>query len=522
VYFGCGNGKLYVLNAADGSLRWSFDTTPQDPELRDRNDLNGSPALGKTGVYIGGEHGFLWYLPYDYCLHSADPRCVQGQGQDQSSAASGAPADFSGLEYVTPGGSTLVSFPTELPAATMITLRLVVRQGGQAVNARLCNNPIGCPSDALVVTSDPQFPFSVDHSADGRFIFIRPAGFLSPGQAYNLSVKGKYYTGGLRLGNMTFGGNQVGTFAGQFTFRAQASQAAQPPLSVSANQVSAIEWTRLAAPLPPMLPSLNQIGFDYMDWILGTIAITPPGAENQGKFILWAIGGVRTPDGALAVEPGSDFSLPLNGRYQNDDFILTNQNFKLAITGINIPFNLFELRGRLGPDRVVSPGATAWGDTQVLSIPTFGPYLVAAGLANNWYQKMLVSGTYITRPYPDNGPANQHPAGITVTNLDYQAPTAKADGWVQADFKLEAGASYPLSAHQPGILLIDPAATEAVYLDYHTNLSGQADAQGNLKSVRLIIPKGARLPQDLQAVVMLDVFPFYQKSLPAIERTPTP
>jgi hypothetical protein len=280
-----------------------------------------------------------------------------------------------------------------------------------------------------------------------------------------------------------------------------------------------------------MLPSLNQIGFDYMDWILGAVTIVPSGSQNQGKFILWAIGGMRQADGSLAVEPGSDFSLPLNGRYQNDDFILTNQNFNLAITGIDIPFNIFELRGRLGADRVVAPNATAWGDTQVLSIPTFGPYLVAAGLANNWYQKLLVSGTYITRPYPDRGPANQRPAGISVTNLAYQAPTSKADGWAQAEFKLDAGATYPLSAHQAGILLIDETATEAVYLDYHANLSSQADAQGNLQSISLVIPKGTQLPENLQAVVMLDVFPFYQKdlcgcglpaTLPANERTPTP
>ena len=537
VYFGCGNGKLYALNAADGSLRWSFDTTPQDPELRDRNDLNGSPALGQTGVYIGGEHGYLWYLPYDFCLHSTDPRCTQRPGQDQTLAAPGLGplADFTGLQYVTPGGNTLVQFPAELPAATMITLRLTVRQDGQTFNARLCNNPVGCPQDALLVSSDPPFPFSVDHSADGRFIYVRPTGFLTPGHAYNLSVKGKYYTGGLRVGNMTFGGTQAGTFAGQFTFRAQESPATRLPLSVSANQTSAIEWTRLAAPLPPMLPSLNQIGFDYMDWILGTVAITPSGGANQGKFILWAIGGVRNPDGSLSVEPGSDFSLPLNGRYQNDDFILTNQNFKLAITGIDIPFNLFELRGRLGAGGAVSPGATAWGDTQVFSIPTFGPYLVAAGLANNWYQKLLVSGTYITRPYPDHGAANQRPAGILVTGVDYQPPTTKADGWVQADFKLDPGNNYPLSAHQPGILLIDTLNSEAIYLDYHANLSSQADAQGNLKTVRLAIPKGTKLPDELQAVVMLDVFPFYQKnlcdctlpesvpsSLPTAERTPTP
>ena len=142
--------------------------------------------------------------------------------------------------------------------------------------------------------------------------------------------------------------------------------------------------------------------------------------------------------------------------------------------------------------------------------------------------QVLRLGTYITRPYPDQGTANQRPAGSSVTGVDYQAPTDKADGWAQANFKLDPGASYAVSTHQAGILLIDESASEAVYLDYHANLSSQADAQGNLKTVRLVIPKGTKLPQNLQAEVMLDVFPFYQKSLcgctvPASnERTPTP
>ena len=49
LYVGSSNGKLYALYAANGRRRWSFDTTPRDPALRDRNDLNGSPALGYSG-----------------------------------------------------------------------------------------------------------------------------------------------------------------------------------------------------------------------------------------------------------------------------------------------------------------------------------------------------------------------------------------------------------------------------------------------------------------------------------------
>ncbi len=185
----------------------------------------------------------------------------------------------------------------------------------------------------------------------------------------------------------------------------------------------------------------------------------------------------------------------------------------MAITGIPIPFNLFELRGQLGQDLIVRPGATAFADARALSIPKFGPYLVIAGLANNWWEKLLVAGTYITRPYPAEGFANKAPAGITLEQLGYQPPTSRQDGWVQATFHLEHGVNYLLNQHRPGLLLVDPERTEAVPLDYHANLLAEATEDGNLHSVRLCIPKGTRLPSRLRAHVMLDVFPFYQQEL---------
>ena len=82
LYVGSANGELYALDARTGRRRWSFDTTPRDPVLRDRDDLNSSPALGRRGVYIGGEHGRLVFVPYDWCLRARrDRRCDRSPGE---------------------------------------------------------------------------------------------------------------------------------------------------------------------------------------------------------------------------------------------------------------------------------------------------------------------------------------------------------------------------------------------------------------------------------------------------------
>jgi hypothetical protein len=274
--------------------------------------------------------------------------------------------------------------------------------------------------------------------------------------------------------------------------------------------VTGLEWTRLAAPIPTMLPSLNQIGFDYIDWLIGPVDITSPDSSGEGKFILWAIGARHDEKGELAADPSGDFAIPLNGRYRGSDFILQNRNFPMAITGIKIPFNLFELRGRLAADGR-SEYAAAFADTDTLGIPTFGPYMVIAGLANNWYQKLLVSGTYVTRPY--DGAASHAPQGIQVTDISFKSSDAKSPAQVTAAFSLDPGASYPASDHRAALLLVDPQSDEAVYMDYLANTSAESGADGNLKSVRLAIPADTKLPARMTVYVMLDVFPAAQKSV---------
>ena len=509
VYFGCGNGKLFALNSDTGERRWSFDTTPDNPELKDRNDLNGSPALGLHGVHIAGEHGYVWYMPYDYCLHNAHEDCETDPGEAFED-------DIVEMYYMTTGGTTELEGPPEtIPAAAIITSRLVVREEGDTVDAAVCTNPRACPSEALDIDIWPELPFKAEPSADGHFVHIVPDGFMDPGTTYHFLMDGAYLTGGLRIGNLVIGGKKAGNFSGYMELTAQTSEVDRIPLSVEADHVTALEWKRLAAPLPPMMPSLNQIGFDSYHWILGTLDVSLPNDQDEGQFLMWAVGGFFNDEGVLVPDPATDFIFPLNGRYRNDFFILSNSNFLMEVTEVPVTFDTFELRGQLADTLIVEPGAAAYAEADCLSIPTFGPLMALAGLCNNVADKLISVGTFITRPYSEAGTANRRPEGISVSSLNYAAPTDVDPGALTATFALEPGATYPVAEHLAGLVLVDTETLKAVNIDYKANLSSEPDPAGNLAQVSLVIPAGTDVPATTRAIVVLDVFPFLQEPLPA-------
>ena len=131
LYVGSSDGSLYALDAETGRRRWSYDTTPRDPVLRDRNDLNGSPALGRRGVYIGGEHGLIVHVPYDWCLRHRDRRCDRSPGEVFAN-------DLTRMAFVSPGGSTrLAGPPGRVAAATALGARLLVRRAGETLDGAL-------------------------------------------------------------------------------------------------------------------------------------------------------------------------------------------------------------------------------------------------------------------------------------------------------------------------------------------------------------------------------------------------
>lgn len=501
VYFGGGNGKIYALNAINGQRRWSYNTTADEPVLHDRNDLNSPVALGPTGVYVGSESGRLWYVPYDYCLHATDTRCAKTPGEEL-------PAEIAGLLYVSPGGTTYFDQPPPIAAASVITLRLMVRNGSQTVGAHLCNTPLLCSAQDLRIESEPAFPFRTEQSADGRYVHIIPEKTLEPGASYRLRVEGDYYTGGYRLGSFTVGGSRAGQFKDDITLRTRPSAGASPLLA-KGDDVPAFEWTRVAVTIPSSMASVDQAAFDDVELIIGATGARPT-ADGAGKLIVWGIGGRRDDKGALVADPDSDVTLTLSGTYQGDSFALAGHGFNTKVGSASMAFDRLDLRGQFDSSLSVLPGATLFAVADAGSIPGVGPYL-ASDAANAIYSKVTIAGTYLTRAY--RGPANKRPPGLQVSFVEGVPPTGRMPGQIVAHFRLARGASYKVAEHRLGIILIDRLRNEVVPLDYGKQITASASPQGDVSQVVLTVPEDSELPGDLTVVVLADVFPLHREQL---------
>jgi outer membrane protein assembly factor BamB len=486
VYAGSSNGTLFAIDAATGERRWSFDGTPKDPALRDRNDMNASPALGRKGVYIGSESGYLWFVPYDWCLHARDARCSTDPGQ----AFGG---DLNRVFPVTAGGTTEAGGLTSaLPAATTVVGRLVVHQGGKTQDAQM--QPV--PSASSLVTANPPFPFTAALSGDGHFLFVRPDSILDPGRDYELKLNGLYSDGGFHIGAPAIGATGAGQLSDTIRFHTQPSKG---PLPLHTG--SSFRLRRLAVPLPSFLPSVNQIGFDSYEWLAGMLDVGKPDASGTGTLLAWVIGvkpGPRPRHGRpqnWVPDPSAGFAFPLYGTYKRDAFELGLQNITLTFSFGPVPLDRLEFRGRLNKDMTTS-GPNLYAEATCATIPTYGPFLPTTTRLCNQDGKIIVGGTYLTQRYA--GQADRKPKGLSVTSLELTKPTASSDGQAVATLSKPAPAA--------SILLTDATTKQPVPLDY----AAATKVDGN--KVTLTIPAGTTLPPQVQAWAIAGVFPLQTKT----------
>ena len=492
LYAGSADGSLYAIDTDTGTRRWSYDTTPDDPALRDRNDLNGSPALGPQGVVIGGEHGAVTFVPYDYCLHAVDARCTVAPGQPFGD-------ELTRILAVTSGGGTRVD-RLDLPQSTAVSLaaRLLVRRGGRTVDAGL---------QSPAVTTEPPFPFSTQLSGDGRHLFVVPDGFLEPGTDYRVAIDGAYTGEGARPAGGQAGATTGGTVHDGFAFRTAGPGAGRLPLAARADDVDALRIRRLAVPLPAFLTSVNQIGFDFYDLIAGTLEV------RDGRVLLWVVGGRRGPDGTEVADPKAGFGFPIAGSTRGDSFILARRDLNLTFSFGEVPARRFELRGQLDPGLRVRPGANLYAEVFCPDVPNYGPQLLAIGLCNP-SGVLPVGGTFLTDRYDARGGASRRPAGLSAGDVRLTRPTTAQDGEAVADLALAPGAHYRAADHVLSIVLADADTLEPVTVDYVKATSVEAGAGGDARHVRVALPRGMQLPARVRAYVVADAFPVAVRDLP--------
>ena len=248
VYVGGGDGNLYVLNP-DGTLRFAMKLIDDV-----RNDLNSSPALG-TGRRLPRRR------ERRRCSACRTTGACAPTTRATRAAATTPPArpDGASLSWVNTFGDAQPAAPaTSIPGnAPDHAAARRARAGGQQL-AVLDSTDLGERD-----VNPPSHRVDVDVSGDGKFLSITPAVAFAPGP---LTVE----RDGQLPRRPPAHGPAPQRGPGRRDRRREVLHDRGAALGGALDPTAIYELSRLSLPLPTVLPSYNQIGFDSLHYLLGT------------------------------------------------------------------------------------------------------------------------------------------------------------------------------------------------------------------------------------------------------------
>lgn len=483
IYVGTGDGRLLALER-DGTLRWAYRCIEGD-----RDDLNGSPAPGPEGVVAGGEDGSVCFVPYDHCLSArgrGDRRCAIGGGE-------ALPADGAHLSFTTRFGGLLREPPAQIDANEPLAFTLTVREGGDTVPARIEKGEL-----AVVLSTGRA---AVRVSADRRFFAIVPeVPWAGPaGGRLLVEIRGGYRVRPWRLGLRAFGGRDGGRFSERFALAVRPRPRAAMPYAVPrvpGDPAAAFSLGRLAAPLPTMLPSWNQIGFDSLRYLGGIVE------GDERSALVWWVGGRRAADGRAEVDPASTTRFVL--RLAWDDGLVTlsdEAGFTLDFAGSwAMPYRSYRLATRAAPDGRIERPAALYAVADCDRIARYGPFLKLLGLSESDTGWMHVIGGAELAAWAPPPPAE-------VGEVAFEVGPREAVARI-------AGGRVAAGRHAVGLLLVDAASGAPVPLSYGFATRVESDAQGFVTAVRVQLERGA-IRGPVRAHLLVDTALVATATLPA-------
>ena len=477
IYFGGGDGRLWVLDRA-GKLRWSMQLASDD-----RNDLNGSPALGPDGIVIAGESGQIFGIPYDWCVRpegSGDARCST---MPRAHGAEGAT-----LRWMTPMGSALEKAPETIDANQPITLQLDARAMiDGASRARMAT----LDASSIAVDATPAVGFDVKVAGDGKFVTLTPRDSL-PAE-FDLRVTARYLVDHERRGLRLSGGRPGGDVSTSLHLKTNARGEATIA-SPTAPGESGTTWeiSRLALPMPTLMPSYNQIGFDSLHYLVGMIE----------PKVAWMI-GAKLADGenTTVVDPATRALFPLEVTRDGDRIALASRDtLRVEVMNVIIPFKAFRISARLSVD-AGAPSAIGLahlsGSTVCETVPFYGLFLQTLGLCNAQTDELTVVGAANLRVAPVVTKKNAPAAAASFLE---SASVVRDGDLVRATL---TGSRIHSADHVTSLLLVDAETGTPITLDYGVDTARTNDAAGNVTSLA-VARKGRALPAKVRAHVIVD------------------
>lgn len=488
IYVGSGEGQMFVLNS-DGSLRWSIQLIDDE-----RDDLNSSPALGKKFVVISGESGEIFALPYDYCLRPglSDDRCTIGPGEP-------IPDEGVFIVFTTSFGGLELEPPSSITANQPLTFTLFVREDGNTKLAAIDTQGLE------VTTTGSDTPLVADVSGDSRYITVIPEGpwVGDAGGAIEVRVKGNYLEQLIDRNGLVFEFEPGvgGTFDETFTFDIAARTETAFPYPVAATatteagnidaETGIVELYRISAPLPTILPSYNQIGFDSIHYVIGLVE------RADDNVTAWGVGGTLDSSGDTVVNPASDVRFPLVFRW--DDGVLTminEEGFTIEFNGFPLPFQYFRVATSLDADgdALHSPWLNA--KTICEEITFYGVFLELLGFCNVDTGLLDAVGGSEYRPFGEDG-TQSAPSGVGTVEFSRTETRVRA---TITDSTLQS------AEHNFGLLILDAATGVPVGLNY-TERTSHAPDTGTVQTVTLDLADVEDVPSDLRVYLMVDAYP---------------
>lgn len=487
IYLGSGEGRLFVLNP-DGTLRWAMRLIGDD-----RNDLNASPALGRDAVILAGESGEVFSVPYDYCLRpegGPDPRCLVGPGEDLPEAGAS-------LLYTTRFGAPLAQPPGAIRANQALAFSLFVREAGDTRLAVI-------DSGSVEVTLDPTALVEVSVSGERRFLTVTPLeGFRGDeGGQLSLTISGDTLVDLEREGLRFYGGTRGASFAETFVFDVEETLSATLPLPIPAapgDEAGIFELSRLAAPLPTILPSYNQIGFDSLHYLVGLVEPSPWGA------IGFVVGGrLAEGENRTTIDPASKALFPVEITWQDGLITLVNaEGFTLEVMNATIPMDLFRVSARLDESGLATRGAEVLATTLCAELPFYGSFLEALGFCNPDLPGHPLTAFGAVELGPHGAGVHSAPEALGLVSF-----IAASDG-VTATL---TGSGLLAEEHHAALLLVDASSGRPVTLDYGLETLRTADGDGLLTSVRIPFAPGS-VPGLLRVYLLVDAYPAARTTL---------